>query len=199
LVVDDCSDDGTDRIVEEFAKTNSHVRLVTRKGERGLSGAIAHGWSQTDADLLGVMDADLQHPPETLPALIEEIRNGADIAIASRYLRPHSMKGWNPVRKVLSRVSVLASVLVQRREVRAKDPLSGFFTVRRDCIEGLEFQKTGFKLLLEILARAQITTVREVPFRFSPRMRDHSKANWKTGVDYISLLLRLLGGQARRT
>ena len=191
LVVDDSSKDGTGRIVEEYAQKNSKVRLVTRHGERGLAGAITYGWAQTNAQLLGVIDADLQHPPEVLPDLIAAVLNGADIAVASRYVRPNSMDGWNPVRKFLSRMSVLASLPVQRREVRVKDPLSGFFVVRRECIEGIEFQKTGFKLLLDILAKARIRSAQEIPFRFATREQGESKANAMTGVHYLALLVKL--------
>lgn len=191
LVVDDSSKDGTGAIVQDYVLQHPRVRLITRKGERGLAGAITHGWSQADADLLGVIDADLQHPPELLPQLIDGISGGADIVIASRYLRPHSMDGWNPMRKLLSRLSVMASLPVQRRTIRVRDPLSGFFVVRRECIAGLDFQKTGFKLLLEVLAKARIKEVREVPYKFSRRMQDHSKADWTTGVHYAALLMKL--------
>jgi len=192
LVVDDDSRDGTDKLVQEYAKLQPRVRLFTRPGERGLAGAITYGWSHTDADLLGVMDADLQHPPELLPKLIDEISNGADIAIASRYLRPHSMDEWNPIRKLLSRLSIIASIPVQRHKIRVADPLSGFFVVSRESITGLDFQKTGFKLLLEVLAKARIEVVREVPYKFSPRTQDRSKANWKVAFYYVALLVKLV-------
>lgn len=192
LVVDDGSRDGTDRLVQDYADRQPRVRLVTRSSERGLAGAITHGWSQTHANLLGVIDADLQHPPELLPKLINEISNGADIAIASRYLRPHSMDGWNPTRKLLSRLSVIASIPVQRHTIRVADPLSGFFVVSRQCITGLDFQKQGFKLLLEVLAKGRINVVREVPYTFSPRTQDRSKADWKTALYYAALLLKLV-------
>ena len=84
LVVDDDSSDATASIVRQFATSEPRVRLLVRRGQRGLAGAITYGWAQSSADLLGVMDADLQHPPELIPALINEISNGADIAIASQ-------------------------------------------------------------------------------------------------------------------
>ena len=191
IVVDDCSQDGTGNIVEEFAQRNACVRLVVRQHERGLAGAITHGWASTNADLLGVIDADMQHPPEVILVLLEKMLKGADLAIASRYIRPGSMDGWNPLRRFVSRVSVIASIPVQKREIRVRDPLSGFFMVRRRCIEGVQFQKTGFKLLLEILAKGKIRSVVEVPFRFGFRGAGTSKANILTGIHYLSLLLRL--------
>ena len=59
LVVDDDSCDGTSEVVAAVADSDPRVRLFVRKGERGLSGAILHGWQHTDATVLGVMDADL--------------------------------------------------------------------------------------------------------------------------------------------
>ena len=70
LIVDDDSQDGTDELIAEIRREDSRVRLLVRKGKRGLSGAILHGWLHTDADIVGVMDADLQHPPELLPQLL---------------------------------------------------------------------------------------------------------------------------------
>src|SRR5208337_3057653 len=78
LVVDDDSSDGTGDVVSAIAQRDPRVRLLVRKGERGLSGAILHGWQNTDASILGVMDADLQHPPELLPELLAGILEGRD-------------------------------------------------------------------------------------------------------------------------
>lgn len=69
--------------------------------------------------------------------------------------------------------------------------MSGFFVLRRECIEGLSFQPTGFKLLLEILAKAHIRSVAEIPFKFGTRSGGKSKANGMTAVHYVSLLYRL--------
>ncbi len=191
LVVDDESSDGTAAIVSEYAKSEPRVRVLVRRGERGLAGAITHGWAQSSAGLLGVMDADLQHPPELIPALINEISNGADIAIASRYICPHSMDNWNPLRRLISRLGVLVSKLVQRPALSVKDPLSGFFVVQRKCIDGLTFQQSGFKLLLEILAKGRINSVSEVPFDFAVRQSGHSKAGLMTAAYYVALLYNL--------
>jgi dolichol-phosphate mannosyltransferase len=197
LVVDDESVDGTPDIVREYARTNPRVRLTLRRGQSGLAGAITYGWEQTDADLLAVIDADLQHPPELLPELLREILGGADIAIASRYIRPHSMDGWSPVRQLISRASSLASKTVQNPRLKVADPMSGFFVVRRECIDGISFQPAGFKLLLEILAKGRIRSVKEVPYKFELRQHGKSKANFMTAVHYFSLLWRLAFRRSR--
>jgi dolichol-phosphate mannosyltransferase len=167
------------------------VRLLVRKGQRGLSGAILYGWQNTDAGILGVMDADLQHPPELLPQLLAAIRNGSDIAIGSRYTPGGELGSWNPVRKLLSAAAVWVTWPLQKAGLRAKDPMSGFFLVRRRCLEQIKFQRSGFKLLLEVLVRGRIRSIAEVPFAFGIRYRGASKAGFKVGLEYARLLARL--------
>jgi dolichol-phosphate mannosyltransferase len=195
LVVDDDSRDGTEEIVSAIAKADPRVRLLVRKGERGLSGAVLHGWRRTDAAILGVMDADLQHPPELLPELLSAILAGNDLAIGSRYTAGGQLGAWNPVRKLLSSAAVWATWPIQRPGVRAKDPMTGFFLVRRECIDGIAFQPTGFKLLLEILVRGRIRSLKELPLNFGLRSQGVSKANFKVGWDYAKLLARLYAGR----
>jgi dolichol-phosphate mannosyltransferase len=191
LVVDDDSCDGTEEVVSAISRQDPRVRLLIRNGEKGLSGAILHGWQQTDAAVLGVMDADLQHPPELLPDLLEAIRDGRDIAIGSRYTAGGCLGAWNPARKFFSSAAVWVTWPLQQRRLRAKDPMSGFFLVRRRCLEQVRFQRSGFKLLLEVLVRGRIRSVEEVPFAFGQRYRGVSKANFNVAWDYARLLARL--------
>ena len=195
LVVDDDSRDGTSDVVAAVAESDPRVRLFVRKGERGLSGAILHGWQRTDATVLGVMDADLQHPPELLPYLLTAIKDGRDLVIGSRYTDGGDLGQWNPIRKLLSAAAVWVTLPLQRPHLRTKDPMSGFFMVRRRCLPHGAFQKTGFKLLLEILVRGRIQSVKEVPFEFGLRCQGASKANFKVAWDYALLLMRLYIGK----
>jgi dolichol-phosphate mannosyltransferase len=190
VVVDDGSTDGTVELVRDWSKRDVRVRLFSRTGERGLAGAVLYGWSQSRANLLGVIDADLQHPPELLPELLKQAEK-ADIAIASRYARAQGTKGWNPLRAAVSRLSTLAAAPLIKKNLGVTDPMSGFFVIRRRCIEGLTFQTTGFKLLLEILVRGRIRTVREVPYQFGLRHAGRSKASASVAVHYLHLLGRL--------
>jgi dolichol-phosphate mannosyltransferase len=195
IVVDDDSRDGTAEIVLRLAREDKRIRLIVRKGERGLSGAVLDGWRATDAAVLGVMDADLQHPPDLLPELVAAIAEGRDLAIGSRYTPGGELGGWNPLRKLLSAAAVWVTYPLQRGKLRAKDPMSGFFLVRRSALEQIEFQRAGFKLLLEILVRARLGSVEEVPFVFGSRFRGASKANFKVAWDYGKLLARLYAGK----
>src|SRR5580698_7813389 len=112
LVVDDDSRDGTGAVVEAIALDDPRVRLLVRRGERGLSGAILHGWQHTDATILGVMDADGQHPANLLPSLLDLIREGHDIAIASRYVCGGHGQA-NPIRRVISMAASAAARRLQ--------------------------------------------------------------------------------------
>jgi dolichol-phosphate mannosyltransferase len=180
-------------VVCDFAEQDSRVQLLVRKGQRGLAGAVIHGWQHTDATLLGVIDADLQHPPEVLPQLLNAVASGCDIAIASRYASDNhnSTADWSRLRHFISRCTTLATTPPQRKGLRVKDPMSGYFVVRRDCIEGLNLQPQGFKILLEILVKGRMRTALEIPYRFGLRHAGNSKADFKVAIDYLSLLGKL--------
>ena len=191
LVVDDGSTDGTVEQVLGWAERDPRIRFISRKDERGLAGAVLHGWGQSRANLLGVIDADLQHPPELLPELLKAAQT-ADVVIASRYALNYGTKGWNPLRAAVSRLSTfLAGPLIGRKSLKVSDPMSGFFVIHRRCIEGLSFQTSGFKLLLEILVRGRIRRVEEIPYRFGLRRAGRSKANATVAFQYLHLLGRL--------
>jgi dolichol-phosphate mannosyltransferase len=191
VVVDDGSEDQTPEIVQRYAEVDPRIRLLSRRQERGLAGAVLHGWNHSSGDVLGVIDADLQHPPEILPLLLRAIDDGNDIAVASRYVTKDGVDGWNPVRVAISRASTLATVPLQRKGVRIKDPMSGFFVVRREAVDGIEFETKGFKLLLEILVRGRIRSAREIPFHFGRRHAGKSKANAGVAFHYLQLLGKL--------
>jgi dolichol-phosphate mannosyltransferase len=199
IVVDDDSRDGTEELVRAIAAEDARVRLVVRRGERGLSGAILHGWQQTDAGILGVMDADLQHPPELLPKLFEAMVNGCDLAIGSRYAPGGCLKAWYPTRKAISAIAVWMTYPLQKDGLRVKDPMSGFLMVRRRCVERVLFQSSGFKLLLEILTRGRVCSVREIPFEFGKRRAGRSKAGFKVAWAYLQLLGRLYWARLTET
>jgi dolichol-phosphate mannosyltransferase len=194
IVVDDDSSDGTADVAREYAKQDPRVRVFVRRGQRGLAGAVLHGWAQTDADLLGVIDADLQHPPQVLPKLIEPVMNGNDIAIASRYVsgEDNGLGDWNKLRAFISRAGTLVTAPLQKKKnMNVKDPLSGFFVLRRECIEGVDLQPEGFKLLLDILVRGRVQRPVEVPFHFGLRHAGKSKADFRVAFAYLNLLGKL--------
>ena len=156
------------------------VRLLVRKGQRGLSGAILYGWQNTDAAILGVMDADLQHPPELLPQLLAAIHGGRDMVIGSRYTPGGGVGGWNPVRKLLSSAAVWVTWPMQKAKLRAKDPMSGFFMVRRSCLErDCSFSLTASSCCWRFWCAAGFSRSRRFRLPSAARYRGASKANFK--------------------
>jgi dolichol-phosphate mannosyltransferase len=191
IVVDDDSRDGTETTVTRMAAQDDRVRFFSRVGERGLSGAVIHGWRNSHAEILGVIDADLQHPPELLPELWHAMEDGNDLALASRYVQRGKHSGWRASRHLLSNLAILLTRPLQRADILVRDPMAGFFLVRRRCVEDLELRTSGFKILLEILVRGDVRSVAEVPFSFGLRRAGKSKASIKVGLDYLSLLAKL--------
>lgn len=193
IVVDDGSTDGTRERVQEAAARLPFVRLVARQGERGLASAVVRGWQSSQASVLGVMDADLQHPPELLPELWRAMQAeaGVDLALASRYAPSASLGKWSVTRRLLSVLGIWMAALALPRERRVSDPASGFFMVRRAAVAGIPLAAQGFKLLLEVLVRGRIARVAEIPFQFGVRQAGKSKGSVKVLTDYFALLWKL--------
>jgi len=192
IVVDDSSSDGTADRVREAAARLPFVKLIVRSdpAERGLASAVVRGWQSSDASILGVMDADFQHPPELLPRLWQAIQS-ADLALASRYVPSASLGEWSLTRRALSTLGIWMAAVALPRGRRVSEPASGFFMVRRSAVAGVPLAAQGFKLLLEVLVRGRITRVEEVPFEFGVRQAGKSKGSVKVLTDYFSLLWKL--------
>src|SRR3989441_5625204 len=110
VIVDDASPDRTGAVADEAAKSSSvPITVVHRLGKAGLASAVLEGAAAARASVVTVMDADLSHPPELLPALWQAIQGGADIAIASRYVPNGGVEHWPLVRRLASRVATLAA------------------------------------------------------------------------------------------
>jgi len=192
IVVDDNSPDGTSELATSFSQQYP-VRVITRTNERGLASAVVEGFKQAKGEILGVIDSDLQHPPEILPELIGRVRSGAEVVIASRYVEGGGSEGWSMKRKIISRgAKVLAALLLP--SVRGiKDPLSGFFLLRRKVIDGVALSPTGYKILLEVIVKGKANQIVEVPYIFGEREKGESNLNTGEGMNYLKHLYRLAG------
>jgi dolichol-phosphate mannosyltransferase len=192
LVVDDDSPDRSWERALRVASREPRVRVVRRRGERGLSSAVVRGWQAARGDVLGVIDGDLQHPPETLFALWRAIEGGADLAVASRNVDGGGVSDWALHRRALSRgAQALGLALLPGVVGRVSDPMSGYFLVRRAAIEGVALSPRGYKILVEVLARGRASVLAEVPYVFRERAEGKSKVTWKVYVDYVRHLGRL--------
>jgi len=188
IIVDDSSPDGTGALAEKLREKYKRLRVIHRKEKLGLSSAVLDGFKASKGDVLGVMDADLSHPPEIIPKMFEEIKNDADFVIGSRYVKGGKIVGWSFYRKAVSKVATFLA----RPITKIKDPMSGFFLIKKVCLEGIKFNPKGFKICLELVAKAKYDKIIELPIKFTNRKEGKSKANIKEYYNYLVHLLSSL-------
>ena len=187
IVVDDNSPDGTGRVLEELKTKYQNLQVIHRKGKLGLSSAVIEGFQIAQGEILGVMDADLSHPIEKISEMYQAIKN-ADLVIGSRYVKNGRIEGWNLYRKILSK----GATLLARVFVNIKDPMSGFFMIRRNLVANEEINSKGFKILLELLIKTNCKNVIEIPITFINRTEGKSKAGIKEIVFFLKNLIGYL-------
>jgi len=192
IVVDDDSPDRTWEVAQTLIPDYPQLRVMRRQEERGLSSAVIRGWQGARGSILGVIDGDLQHPPEVLIQLWQKIEQGADLAVASRHVEGGGVSSWSVIRRFLSRgAQVLGLVILPEVVGRVSDPMSGYFMVRRNAIANTTLNPIGYKILLEVIGRGQIREIGEAGYIFRERTEGESKVTWKQYVDYIQHLIRL--------
>ncbi len=192
LIVDDNSKDATPQVCAALAEKYPLRLLVRTVPKNGLGGAVLHGIAEARGRTLVVMDADLQHPPEQLPALIAplEANNGVDFTLGSRHVEGASTgETWGMFRKLNSDV---ATLLARPFAGRTKDPMSGFFALRRETFDRAQrLTPLGYKIGLELMCKCRVKQVKEVPIHFAERTRGESKLSMKEQFRYLEHLSRL--------
>lgn len=191
IFVDDSTDE-TPEFLARISSNNPKVNYIHRKGEKGLATAVTTGFKKARGSIITVMDADLQHPPELLPQLLAKIKTGHDLVIPSRFIPGGDDGGLSLPRKIVSRSARAIAWLALKKSRNTTDPMSGFFMFRKQIIHGIELKPLGWKILLEVLAKANFSNVAEVPYRFQPRAGDRSKMNLKEQVNYLHHLYKLV-------
>lgn len=198
IFVDDDSNDGTSERVRALSQQYPHVRCIQRIGRRGLSSACVEGVLSTSAELVAIMDADLQHDETLLPAMARKLQAeaGLDIVVGSRYVEGGSLGEWNEQRASISRWATRMSHFVIPDTLR--DPMSGFFMVRRQVfMEAVRnLSSVGFKLLVDLFASSpRPLRFAELPYQFRNRIAGESKLDSQVAWDYLMLLADKLVGR----
>ncbi len=191
IVVDDNSPDGTADLAESLNLKYGNVSVCRRSGKLGLSSAVLHGFDNARGNILAVIDADLQHPPEILSRIYDEISNGNDLVIASRYVKGGGIENWKFSRKMFSRGAILLAHMLLPRSRKIKDIMSGCFMVRKEILNKARLNPLGFKILLEIISKCNFGKVTEIPYVFTNRINGRSNLNRKEMKNYLVLLGRL--------
>jgi dolichol-phosphate mannosyltransferase len=192
IVVDDDSPDRTWELAAELSARYPKLRVLRRQHERGLSTAVIRGWQVARGDILAVIDADLQHPPEATVDLLRAMTRGADLAVGSRHIEGGGVSDWSVFRRILSRgAQLLGLMLLPGVLGRVSDPMSGYFMVRRAAIAGVTLSPLGYKILVEVIGRGKVRWIAEVGYVFRERAEGASKVTWRVYLDYLRHLVRL--------
>ena len=181
IIVDDNSPDGTGHVAEELASAH-RIRVIHRAGKLGLGTAVIEGFTASNAPIVGVIDADMSHPPDLVPRMLAVMHQAqADVVVASRYIPGGGTRRWPVTRLLMSRLACLMAAGL----TPVRDATSGFFLIRRDLARGVRISAGGFKICLELLVRGRPSSVVEVPYVFEGRTAGESKMNLKEAAGYL--------------
>jgi dolichol-phosphate mannosyltransferase len=189
LIMDDNSQDGS---IEKVAELHAEhpIRIITRTENRGLSPAVIDGFDAAQGDYVVVMDADLSHPASAIPKMIARLASGeSDFVLGSRYVAGGSIdESWTLWRYINSAVATLPALPL----TRVKDPMSGFFALRRkDLPSSHKLSPIGYKIALEVMVKGDFQKVSEVPIHFVDRVHGESKLTFSEQIKYLRHLRRL--------
>jgi dolichol-phosphate mannosyltransferase len=204
LVVDDGSPDGTAELVQKRAQGEPRVHLMERSGKQGLGAAYraGFGWGlERGYDALVEMDADLSHPPDRLPALLDGLAT-ADLVIGSRYVPGGRTVNWSRAREAISRVGNTYVRLALR--VPVHDATAGYRAYRREVLEELPVEavrSNGYCFQVEMVHKAwqEGFAVAEVPITFTERASGVSKMSRQIVAEALLRVAQwaLTGGRRR--
>ncbi len=201
IFIDDNSPDGTSFEIKNFIKNSSKIHLIHRVGRRGLSGAVIEGIFAARSELVAVMDCDLQHDETKLREMLDLFSKDAslDVVIGSRFTADGeiSTNAFSKIRKLGSKVTTF--LIKKLLKIKATDPLSGFFMVKRESFlkKSDKLQTQGFKVLADFLATSGTSIeMKEVGYSFKNRVAGESKMSFLTALELIGLVLsQILNGK----
>ena len=205
LIVDDGSPDGTGEIADRLAMTDPGIEVLHRTSKQGLGPAYAAGFGRAlelGAEVIFEMDADFSHDPKDLPRLLAAVRDGADLAIGSRYVAGGGVEDWPWHRRWLSRGGNIYAAMLLGTHV--KDMTAGFRAFRADALQKLPFaecEASGYGFQVEMAWRAAGLglDIREVPIVFRDRARGTSKMGARIAIEAMLLVTKWgIGNLLRR-
>ena len=195
IVVDDDSPDGTSEIAFALASSDPRMRCLRRVNRSGLAGAVVEGWMSSSADIVAVIDGDLQHDETILLKMYRALAAGEDdLAIGTRVADEHA-GGLSPARQMLSDLGAWFFRRIAGATVT--DPMSGYFMIRREIVSRLapRLSPDGFKILADVILSAggELKIV-EIPYRFRKRVAGESKLTPLVGLDFLELVAHHASG-----
>ena len=195
IVVDDDSPDGTSEIAFALAASDPRMRCLRRVNRSGLAGAVIEGWMASSADFVAVIDGDLQHDERILPKMYAALASGQGNLVIGTRVDDGGEAGFSPARQKLSDLG--AWVFRRLAGAQVRDPMSGFFMIRRDIVSRLapQLSPDGFKILVDvILSAAGALKIVETPYSFRQRVAGESKLTPLVALDFLGLVAHHASG-----
>ena len=197
LVVDDGSPDGTGQIADRLAVELGAVDVLHRTRREGLGPAYLAGFAHAlagGASHVMEMDSDFSHDPADLARLLQATRDGADVALGSRYVDGGGVSDWGLLRRGVSQGGSWYARVVLGLKIR--DLTGGFKCFRREVLEAIDLptvRSQGYAFQVELTYRAVLAGFRvvEVPIVFRDRRLGHSKMSWRIAGEAMLLVPRL--------
>jgi len=194
LVVDDSSPDGTAAMAKAVGHELGGVDVLIRASKSGLGSAYRAGFAEGLArgyDVLVEMDSDLSHDPSRLPALLEAVNAGADLAIGSRYVPGGAIPAWPLHRRMLSRWGNRYADALLGLSVR--DATSGFRAYRADALRAIDLAKVsadgyGFQIEMAYRVAGNGGTIVELPIEFVDRQLGTSKMSFRIIAEALAFV-----------
>ena len=183
IIVDDNSPDGTGKIAEDLADKYP-IRVIHRSGKLGLGTAVLEGFKLSDREYVGVMDGDMSHNPNILNRMIVSLADN-DIVMGSRFKEGSKVEKWGLHRRMISGAGVFMAKIL----AGVDDPLSGYFFMKKEVVEGINLKTKGYKILLEILVKGNYDKVEEFPYTFRMRKYSTSKLNAKEFLLFLGQIV----------
>jgi dolichol-phosphate mannosyltransferase len=194
LVVDDGSPDGTGRLADALAEQHGWVQVLHRREKNGIGPAYLAGFRHAldqGAGYVMEMDSDFSHDPADLARLLAAVRDGADLALGSRYISGGGVSDWGLLRRLVSEGGSTYARIVLGLKVR--DLTGGFKCFRREVLEAIHFdgvRSQGYAFQVELTYRAVQSGFRvvEVPITFRDRQQGQSKMSWRIALEAMWLV-----------
>lgn len=194
LVVDDSSPDGTAMLAKDVGHELGRVDVLIRPVKSGLGSAYRAGFAEAMArgyDVVVEMDSDLSHDPGRLPALLQAVEAGADLALGSRYVPGGSIPNWPPYRRWLSLLGNRYAGVMLGLPIR--DLTSGFRAYRTDVLRRIDLAAVradgyGFQVEMAYRVAGQGGAIVELPITFVDRERGASKMSFRIVFEALALV-----------
>jgi dolichol-phosphate mannosyltransferase len=191
IVCDDGSKDRTFEIATAFAARDPRVRVVRHDVNQGKGAAIRTALEAARGDYVLIQDADLEYEVSDYPALLEEVKKGADVVYGSRFLTKPRPDGMRTANYVANRILTLTANLLYGLSIT--DEATCFKVFRTSLLRELGLVCTGFEFCPEVTAKLGRRKIRiaEVPIAYSARaIEEGKKVRWTDGVEAMWVLIR---------